>query len=155
MNEAICGANCAECPSKEACPGCAKTNGCPFGKQCFVAKYILTGGLENWQVFKQGLIDEINDFNIDGMEPVTELYPLVGSFVNLEYPIPSGTVRFLKDDEVYLGAQVKNLLDESGKTCFGVIARDNFILICTYEANGANPEIVIYKRREIMSPHSK
>lgn len=147
MKESICGANCAECPSKEVCPGCAETNGCPFGKQCFVAKYILTGGMENWQAFKKGLIDEINGLNIDGMEKVTELYPLVGSFVNLEYPIPSGTVKFLKDDEVYLGAQVKNLFDDSGKSCFGVIARENFILICTYEENGANPEIVTYKRR--------
>lgn len=103
--------------------------------------------MDHYQTFKNDLIEEINGLNIDGMESVTELYPLVGSFVNLEYPIPSGTVRFLKDDEVYLGAQVKNLLDESDKTCFGVIARDNFILICTYEANGANPEIVIYKRR--------
>ena len=71
----------------------------------------------------------------------------MGSFVNLEYPVPGGTVKFLKDDEVYLGAQVKNLFDDSGKSCFGVIARENFILICTYEENGANPEIVTYKRR--------
>lgn len=147
MNESICGANCAECPSKEACPGCAKTNGCPFGKQCFVAKYILTGGIENWQAFKTGLIDEINGLNVDGMEMVTELYPLVGSFVNLEYPIPSGTVKLLKDDEVYLGTQVKNLFDDSGKTCFGVIARESFILICTYSENGADPQLVLYKHR--------
>lgn len=147
MKKSICGASCAECPSKEVCPGCAETKGCPFGKQCYVAKYILTSGMENWLAFKKGLIDEINGLNIDGMEKVTELYPLVGSFVNLEYPIPSGTVKFLKDDEVYLGAQVKNLFDDSGKSCFGVIARENFILICTYEENGANPEIVTYKRR--------
>lgn len=147
MKESICGANCTECPSKEACPGCAETKGCPFGKQCYVAKYILTGGMENWLAFKKGLMAEINGLNIDGMEKVTGLYPLVGSFVNLEYPIPGGTIKFLKDDEVYLGTQVKNLLDDSGKTCFGVIARENFILVCTYEENGANPEIVTYKRR--------
>lgn len=147
MKASICGANCAECPSKEVCPGCAATNGCPFGKQCFVARYILTGGMDHYQAFKKGLIEEINGLNMDGMERVTELYPLVGSYVNLEYPIPSGTVRFLKDDEMYLGAQVKNLFDESGKTCFGVIVRENFILICTYEENGANPELVLYKHR--------
>lgn len=147
MKASICGANCAECPSKEVCPGCAATNGCPFGKQCFVARYILTGGMDHYQAFKKGLIEEINGLNMDGMERVTKLYPLVGSYVNLEYPIPSGTVRFLKDDEMYLGAQVKNLFDESGKTCFGVIVRENFILICTYEENGANPELVLYKHR--------
>lgn len=147
MKESICGANCCECPSKEACPGCRETNGSPFGKQCLAASYILTDGTESWQVFKNALIEEINGLSIDGMEAVTELYPLVGSFVNLEYPVPGGTVKFLKDDEVYLGAQVKNLSDESGKTCFGVIARESFILICTYGENTANPEIVLYKRR--------
>lgn len=147
MKKSICGANCAECPSKEACIGCTETNGCPFGKQCYIAKYILTGGMENYVEFKKGLIDEVNTLHIDGMEEVRELYPLVGSFVNLEYPVPSGTVKLLKDDEVYLGAQVKNLFDESGKTCFGVIARESFILICSYGENGTNPELVLYKHR--------
>lgn len=147
MKKSICGANCAECPSKEACPGCTETNGCPFGKQCYIAKYILTGGMENYVEFKKGLIDEVNTLHIDGMEEVRELYPLVGSFVNLEYPVPSGTVKLLKDDEVYIGAQVKNLFDESGKTCFGVIARESFILICSYGENGTNPELVLYKHR--------
>lgn len=148
MNESLCGANCAECPSKENCKGCAKTNGCPYGKQCFIAKYILTGGKENYDAFKKGLIDEINALNIDGMEKVTELYPLVGSFVNLSYPLPSGeSVKFLKDDETYLGAQVKNLFAEDEKTCYGVIARESFIIICEYDEGCLSPEIVIYKRR--------
>lgn len=147
MKESLCGANCAECPSKDNCKGCAETNGCPFGKQCFVAKYILTGGLEAYRTFKRGLIDEINALHIDGMQTVTELYPLVGSFVNLEYPVPAGSVKFLKDDEVYLGAQVKNLFDESGKSCFGVIARESFVLVCTYNENCTTPELVLYKRR--------
>lgn len=147
MKASVCGANCAECPSRETCPGCTETNGYPFGKQCYVAKYILTDGMENYQAFKKGLIDEVNALNIDGMEPVTELYALVGNYVNLEYPVPGGRTKFLKDDEVYLGAQVRNLLDGSGRSCFGVIARENFILICTYGENGANPELVLYKRR--------
>lgn len=148
MNESICGANCADCPSKENCQGCVVTNGCPYGKQCFIAKYILSGGFENYLLFKKGLIDEINALNIDGMEKVTELYPLVGNFVNLEYPLPNGSaVKFLKDDETYLGAQVKNLFDDDGKTCYGVIAREGFVLVCEYGENGINPEIVIYKRR--------
>ncbi len=147
MKESLCGANCAVCPSKESCLGCAKTNGCPFGKQCYVAKYILIGGMENYQAFKKEIMDEINALHVDGMEPVTELYPLVGNFVNLEYPVPGGKVKFLKDDEVYLGAQVKNLFDDSGKTCFGVIARESFLLVCEYGENNANPEIVVYKRR--------
>ncbi|MGN1451537.1 MAG: DUF3795 domain-containing protein, partial [Eubacteriales bacterium] len=130
------------------CKGCANTNGCPYGKQCFVAKYILTGGMEAYQNFKKGLMDEINALDIPGMEKVSELYPLVGRFVNLPYPLPSHeTVRFLRDDEMYLGAQVKNLFDDNGKACFGVIARAEFLLVCEYGENCADPEIVVYKRR--------
>lgn len=147
MKESVCGADCAKCPSKEACPGCGETNGCPFGKQCYVAKYILVGGMENYRAFKQGLLDEINALNIDSMEKVTELFPLVGKFVNLEYPTDGGAVKLLKDDEVYLGAQVKNLSDSSGKSCYGVIARESFILVCTYGENAADPELILYKRR--------
>ncbi len=147
MKVSLCGANCAECPSKEACPGCTETNGCPFGKQCYVAKYILTGGIESYRVFKKGLVDEINALHIDGMETVTELYPLVGNYVNLAYPVPGGSVKFLQNDEVYLGAQVKNLFDDSGKSCYGVIARESFILISTYGENAADPELILYKRR--------
>lgn len=148
MIKSICNANCNECPSKNTCKGCSETNGCPFGKQCFVANYILTGGIENYQTFKNSLIDEINTIKIDGMEQVTELYPLVGNFINLEYNLPNGnTVQFLQNDEIYLGAQVANIFDESGKTCFGVIARESFILICTYGENGEAPELLLYKHR--------
>lgn len=148
MKKSICGANCTECPSKEACTGCAETKGRPCGKECYIAKYILTGGMENYQAFKKGLINEINALNIDGMEFVTDLSPLVGGFVNLEYPLPNGgTAKFLKDDEVYLGTQVKNLFDDMEETCFGVIARENFILVCTYGENCENPELVLYKHR--------
>lgn len=106
----------------------------------------MTNGTESYSAFKNTLMDEINALHIDGMEKVTELFPLVGNFVNLEYPLPSGAVKFLKDDEVYLGAQVESLSDNSGK-CFGIIARENFILICTYGENGTNPELILYKRR--------
>lgn len=148
MKQSICGANCAECPSAKECKGCEETKGFPYGKQCFLAKYILTGGMDNYLAFKNNLIDEINALRAEGMEQVKELYPLVGNFVNIAYPLPSGEkVKFLKDDETYLGAQVKNLFDDSGKSCYGVIARESFILICAYRENGANPELVAYKRR--------
>lgn len=148
MKSSLCGANCAECPSKEACPGCVNANGRPFGKQCFVAKYILIGGMENYQTFKKGLIDEINALHIDGMETITELYPLIGSFVNLEYALPSGkSVKFLDDNEIYLGAQAKNVFHDGQNPCFGVVARENFILVCSYSINGTEPEVILYKQR--------
>lgn len=146
MLESICGADCAKCPARCSCPGCVNTNGCPYGKPCFIAQYILTGGMDCYQAFKQKLIHEINALGIEGMEAVSELYPLVGHFVNLEYPLPGGPVKFLKDDEMYLGAQVKDQRGDE-QTCFGIIAREHFILICTYGENGSHPELVLYKHR--------
>lgn len=148
MKSSLCGANCNECPSNDNCKGCEETKGCPFGKQCHIAKYILTGGMENYLAFKKGLIDEINALGIEGMGKVCELYPLVGNFINLEYPMPNGKAcKFLQDDEVYLGAQVENLFDDSKKSCYGVIAREGFILVCEYGENCENPELVLFKRR--------
>ncbi len=148
MKKSLCGANCVQCPSKEVCPGCVETSGCPFGKQCFLAKYILDNGMESFQDFKRNLIGEVNALHIEGMETVTALYPLVGNFVNLEYPLPNDNqVKFLRDDEMYLGTQVKDLRDDSGKTCFGVIARENFLLVCRYGEKCTDPKIVIYKSR--------
>ena len=42
----LCGADCENCEygKNKNCMGCENTNGCPFGRQCFIAKYILTGG---------------------------------------------------------------------------------------------------------------
>lgn len=141
MKESLCGANCSECPTKNNCSGCSD-------KQCFVANYITVGGIDTYLEFKDGLIKEINALNIDGMDTVTELYQLVGNYVNLEYTLPNGCkVKFLNDDEIYLGAQVRNLFDKDGKTCFGVIARKNFLLVCEYGENCTNPEIIVYKRR--------
>lgn len=31
--------------------------------------------------------------------------------------------------------------------CFGIAANADFILVCTYEENGENPELVVYKKR--------
>ena len=125
------------------------TKGCPFGKQCFVAKYILTGGKENYEIFKKQLIDEINDLNIQGMPRIKELNPLNGVFVNLSYPIPNGEyVKLLDDNEIYLGNQVEcEFNDGEIIRCFGIIANMNFILISEYGINGDNPELIIYKKR--------
>lgn len=148
MKESICGANCDECPSQKICKGCAETGGCPFGKQCFVARYIQTGGMEAWKAFKAGLISVINALQIDGMETVTELYPLLGNFVNLAYLLPSGErVKFLDNNEMYLGAQVSARFDDTHKTCYGVIAREHFLLVCTYMENCEDPMLILYQRR--------
>ena len=99
-----------------------------------------------FEAFKKQLIDEINDLHIEGMPPVKSLNALVGAFVNLEYPLPGGAkVKFLNDATTYLGTQLECTF--GGERCFGVLANMDFILICTYEAGGKNPELVLYKKR--------
>ena len=144
----ICGAECDGCESLKTnkCMGCIKSNGCPFGKKCFVADYIEVGGKENFDLFKKQLIDEFNNLKIEGMKTVDDLYPLNGSFVNLEYCLPNGKkVKFLNDDEIYLGNQLECEFDSN--KCFGIVGNMSFILVCEYEENGANPELILYKRR--------
>ena len=96
--------------------------------------------------FKNQLIDEINALGIEGMPKIEKLNALVGSYVNLAYPLPSGlNVKFLDDGTTYLGNQLES--EFGGDRCFGVLANMDFILICTYEAEGKNPELVLYKKR--------
>ena len=149
--KSICGADCDNCEygKNKGCKGCTNTNGCPFGKQCFVAKYILTAGKENYELFKNQLIDEINEIAISGMPKIKELVSLNGSFVNLSYTLPNGnSASFLENDEIYLGTQVESEFnDENIIRCFGVLANMDFILISEYGQNGENPELIIYKKR--------
>ena len=99
-----------------------------------------------FEAFKQQLIDEINALHVEGMPELKTLNALVGSFVNLEYRLPSGQkVKFLDDGTTYLGNQLE--CEFGGDRCFGVLANMNFILVCTYEAEGANPELILYKKR--------
>ena len=70
---------------------------------------------------------------------------LTGAYVNLEYSLTNGTtVKFLNDKDVYLGNQIERTDSER---CYGVVADETFILVCEYGRNGADPEIVLYKRR--------
>ena len=99
-----------------------------------------------FEAFKMQLIREINDLHIEGMPKVEKLNALVGRFVNLEYPLPSGMkAKFLNDNTTYLGNQLESEL--GGERCFGVLANMDFILISTYEKEGENPELVLYKKR--------
>ena len=99
-----------------------------------------------FEAFKRQLIDEINALQIEGMPKVDKLNALVGAYVNLEYPLPGGMkARFLDDRTTYLGNQLESGLEEG--RCFGVLANMDFILICTYGCDGADPELVLYKKR--------
>ena len=99
-----------------------------------------------FEAFKAQLVTEINALKIEGMPRVEKLNALVGRYVNLEYPLPSGiTAKFLNDETTYLGNQLES--EFGGGRCFGVLANMDFIMVCTYEREGANPELILYKKR--------
>ena len=99
-----------------------------------------------FEAFKMQLMNEINDLHIEGMPKVEKLNALVGKYVNLEYPLPGGMkAKFLCDEKTYLGNQLEPVF--GGDRCFGILANMDFILICTYEKDGENPELVLYKKR--------
>ena len=99
-----------------------------------------------FEAFKQKLIEEINGLHIEGMPRVEKLNALVGQSVNLAYRLPNGDqVKFLDDQTTYLGNQLES--EFGGERCFGVLANMEFILVCTYEKEGTNPELVLYKKR--------
>ena len=109
-------------------------------------QYKNLAGAEKFNEFKQQLIDEINELHVEGMPKVESLNALVGGYINLEYRLPNGQlIKFLDDGATYLGTQLE--CEFGGHRCFGIAANMDFILICTYEENGENPELVIYKKR--------
>ena len=109
-------------------------------------RYAELGGDEGFIRFKAQLMDEFNALEIDGMPRVEQLNVLTGSYINLEYTLPSGQkVKLLNDQASYLGNQLECTF--GGSRCFGIAANMQFLLVCTYEANGANPELVLFKQR--------
>ncbi len=75
---------------------------------------------------------------------VNDLELLNGFFVNLEYTLPNGQlVKFLKDNNVYLGNQIE--IPKSDR-CYGLVADELYLLVCEYGCEGADPEIVLYKK---------
>ena len=142
----ICGANCDNCGFKDKCAGCEKTCGSPFGGRCVAAECIKAKGKEKYGEFKQALLREVNRLLAScGYPEAAALTELPGFYVNLAFPLPGGDrVQFLEDKNVYLGTQVELAGEEK---CVGAVADEGFILLCSYGANGADPELLAYKKR--------
>ena len=151
MKNSICGADCGSCGygKNSGCKGCTETNGCPFGKKCFIAEYIKLGGEDAYHHFKEVLAEEFNSLGVPGMPKICELFPLNGAFVNLAYPMPNGqTVKLLDDNGIYLGNQVECEFNHGELVrCYGLVAGPDFLLVCEYGENCSNPEIIVYKKR--------
>ena len=141
--QSICGADCANCDFSRTCGGCRETGGRPFGKPCLVAACCQRG--ENTlEELKTALMAAFNDLHIPDMEPVTELYALKGSIVNLAYPLPGGqTVTFWEDDKIYLGTQLPK---RGSDRCYGLAADETHLLVSEYGGGGEGGEIVVFKR---------
>lgn len=109
-------------------------------------RYEKLGGNGAFDEFKKLLIEQINALKIEGMPKLTKLNPIVGSYINLEYRLPGGkSANFLDDNATYLGNRLE--CEFGGSKYFGIAANMDFILISTYEENGENPELILYKKR--------
>jgi hypothetical protein len=148
----ICGIDCSVCSYIKTCGGCIATHGQPFGKDCVIAKCCYDKGQnfcsecpEGSCIFQEKLIEEFNNLGIEDMEVVTKLNALKGSYVNLEYTLPSGqTIRLLDDNKIYIGYQLEK---KNSSRCYGIVADEKFLLVCEYGKDGTDAEIVVFKNR--------
>lgn len=142
----FCGLDCCDkCELLgKSCRGCAETDGHPCGGSCVAADCIRKGGADSFAALKQTIIAEINALGTPELH-VEDLALLIGAYVNLEYPLSSGQkAKFLDDGKVYLGMQVER---SGNERCFGVVADDEILLVCEYGENGADPSLLLYKKR--------
>lgn len=141
----ICGSECCgECSRKDDCGGCVKTDGRPFGGTCIAAECVKKGGLVEFKRLKETLIAEFNALGIQHLQ-VKDLNLLNGFYVNLEYPLANGQfVKLLEDNRVYWGNQIEI---PGSDRCYGIVADDHYLLVCEYGCSGAEPQIILYKKR--------
>ncbi len=79
---------------------------------------------------------------------ISYLNALSGDYINLEYTLPSGQrTKLLDDSKVYLGNQ---MCKKGSDRCYGLAADRNFLLICEYGEQGADAEIVVFKKRKLL-----
>lgn len=142
--QGLCGLDCCNgCPKKAECGGCVKNQGHPFGGICVAAECIGKGGMDAFLKLKNYLIDTFNDLGIEDLH-VEDLNLLNGSYVNLEYKLSNGqSVRLLEDNNIYFGNQIERMGNDR---CYGIVADNKYLLVCEYGCQGADAEIVVYKR---------
>lgn len=143
MTNSICGIDCTKCELRNACKGCAETNGHPFGRECIVASCCQKGETALCE-FKEKLIAAFNSLNIKDMVKVTDLNALKGSFINIDYTLPSGqAVKFWDDNKIYLGNQ---LCKKDSDRCYGLAADEKYLMVCEYGNYGSDAKVIVFKR---------
>ncbi len=53
-------------------------------------------------------------------------------------------LKLLHNSKIYLGYQLEK---PNSDRCYGLVADDDYLLVCEYGCNGAEPEIILYKKR--------
>lgn len=143
MNTSLCGADCVNCSMHTICSGCRESNGHPFGEKCMVAACCEQSSDVLCQL-KRNLLAAFNALHIDGMPQVTELYALRGAFINMPFTLPGGViVKFWNDNKIYLGNQLPK---PGSDRCYGIAADETHLMVCEYGENGADAELVLFKR---------
>jgi hypothetical protein len=116
----------AQCCTEKHCENCGKA----FEAPC---------------TLKKQLIEAFNQLGIGDMEEVTDLYALHGAYINLQYTLPGGQkIKFWDDDRVYLGNQIGK---KNSDRHYGLTADENYLLVCEYGKNGADAQIIVFKKR--------
>ena len=92
---------------------------------------------------KQQLIDEVNALGISDMPKIDNLFVLQGSMINMEYNVNGNSVRFLDDQAIYWGNQV----EKGDGRCYGIACDEHHIFVSEYGKDGADSEVVLFKRR--------
>ena len=93
---------------------------------------------------RENLIKMFNKLGIEGMPQITELNEVKGDFINLEYKLPGGqTIKLWDDNKVYYGNQI---CKGNSNRCYGLIADDNYMLVCEYGEGGADAEIIVLRK---------
>ena len=150
----VCGLDCGQCQMKDTCAGCAETEGRPFkgAGQCPLFACCLDKSQDSCGQcgaceMKERLISEFNALGIQDMPKVTDLNTLPGSYVNLEYVLPSGqAVKFWQDGRIYLGNQLEK---QGSDRCYGLLADESYLLVCEYGKDGTDAEIILFKKRSV------
>ncbi|MCI8653448.1 MAG: DUF3795 domain-containing protein [Angelakisella sp.] len=139
----ICGIDCTQCQWHKTCRGCTETGGRPFGGECVAAGWC-QGGEASLAEWKEKLMAAFRALGIPALEDLTELFPLRGSFINLEYPLPGGQkVKLWDDSRIYFGNQLHGAGNDR---CYGIAADEQYLMVAEYGENGSDAEIVVFKR---------
>lgn len=90
------------------------------------------------------IIAQYRALGIPELEKLSELHELPGSYVNLEYTLPSGQrVKLLDDNKTYLGNEI---CKQGSDRCYGLAADEEYLLLCEYGCGGSDAEIIVFQR---------